>query len=36
MQQQLRQDRLQQVAQKEQHLAMQVEQDRQEFQKVLR
>ncbi|KAL2294024.1 hypothetical protein Nmel_007734 [Mimus melanotis] len=36
MEQQLKQDRLQQVAQKEQYLAMQVEQDRQEFQRVLR
>ncbi|XP_077645420.1 cilia- and flagella-associated protein 45 [Lonchura striata] len=36
LEQQLKQDRLEQVAQKEQYLAMQVEQDRQEFQKVLR
>ncbi|NWS87576.1 CFA45 protein, partial [Toxostoma redivivum] len=36
MEQQLKQDRLQQVAQKEQYLAMQVDQDRQEFQRVLR
>ncbi|XP_066193877.1 cilia- and flagella-associated protein 45-like [Sylvia atricapilla] len=36
LEQQLKQDRLQQVAQKEQYLAMQVEQDRQEFQRVLK
>ncbi|RMB93932.1 hypothetical protein DUI87_29668 [Hirundo rustica rustica] len=36
LEQQLRQDRLEQVAQKEQYLAMQVEQDRQEFQRVLK
>ncbi|XP_048144367.1 cilia- and flagella-associated protein 45-like [Corvus hawaiiensis] len=36
LEQQLRRDRLEQVAQKEQYLAMQVEQDRQEFQRVLR
>ncbi|XP_017583322.1 PREDICTED: cilia- and flagella-associated protein 45, partial [Corvus brachyrhynchos] len=35
LEQQLRRDRLEQVAQKEQYLAMQVEQDRQEFQRVL-
>ncbi|XP_031949051.1 cilia- and flagella-associated protein 45 isoform X2 [Corvus moneduloides] len=36
LEQQLRRDQLEQVAQKEQYLAMQVEQDRQEFQRVLR
>ncbi|XP_072774697.1 cilia- and flagella-associated protein 45 isoform X1 [Taeniopygia guttata] len=36
LEQQLKQDRLEQVAQKEQYLAMQVEQDHQEFQRVLR
>lgn len=36
MEQQLKQDRLEQVAQKEQYLAMQAEQNRQEFHRVLR
>lgn len=36
MEQKLKQDRLEQVAQKEQYLAMQMEQDRQEFQRLLR
>lgn len=36
LEQQLRRDRLEQVAQKKQYLAMQVEQDRQEFQRVLK
>ncbi|KAM3656410.1 cilia- and flagella-associated protein 45-like [Ammospiza maritima maritima] len=36
LEQQLKQDRLEQVSQKEQYLAMQVQQDRQEFQRVLR
>ncbi|KAM6999336.1 LOW QUALITY PROTEIN: cilia- and flagella-associated protein 45-like [Passerculus sandwichensis] len=36
LEQQLKQDRLEQVAQKEQYLAMQVQQDHREFQRVLR